>query len=106
MSLPKFATWYRFIYNGYEPSNQIKFTGELSNDGKTYIVFEMWGSLNFNDGHSFVSIHRKENGQFLWRKGDETGSAPTFIEAWDKMPACITDPDHWEESQMTYREHL
>lgn len=99
--MTKFATWYRFIYNGYEPDNQIKLTGELSDDGTTYVVFEMWASLTFNDGHFFASIHRNDE-QFHWRKGDETGSAASFIDAWDKMPAYVTKPDHWEESPITY----
>ncbi len=102
MILTKFAIWHRFLYNGYEPDNQIKLTGKLSPDNTIYVVFEMWGSLNFNDGHSFVSIYRNENGEFHWKKGDETGSAASFMDAWDKMPAYVTDPDHWEESPMTY----
>jgi hypothetical protein len=100
--LTKFATWYRFIYNGYEPDNKIKLTGELSHDGTAYAVFEVFGSLNFNDGHSFVSIHRSENENFCWRRGEETGSAASFIDAWYKMPAYIVNPDYWEESPMTY----
>jgi len=102
MNLTKFATWYRLLCNGYEPDNQIKLTGKLSADNETYVAFEMWGSLTFNDGHSFVSIHRNENGKFRWRKGDEWGDVASFMDAWDKMPAYVTDPDHWEESPMTY----
>jgi len=98
----KYATWYRFVYNGYEPDNEIKLTGELTANGEEYVVFQMWGSLTFNDGHSFVSIYRNEDETFSWRKGEETGSAASFMDAWDKMPAYITDPDHWEESPMTY----
>jgi hypothetical protein len=94
------------LYNGYEPSNQIKLTGELSSDSKTYVVFEMWGSLTFNDGHSFVSIYRNENGQFRWRKGDEWGDTASFMDAWSKMPTYVTSPDDWEESPMTYRDQL
>ncbi|MEG3899787.1 MULTISPECIES: hypothetical protein [unclassified Microcoleus] len=100
----KFATWYRFLYNGYEPDNEVKLTGELTTDGETYVVFEIWGSLTFNDGHSFVSILRDEDGQFRWRKGDEIGTTASFMDAWNKMPAYVTSPDHWEESPMTCHE--
>jgi len=92
----KKATWYRYLFNGYEPDNAIKLTGELIDD--RYVVFEMWGSLNFNDGHFFVSIHRKEDDKFVWRKDDESGVENSFIDAWDSMPAYITDPDHYIES--------
>jgi hypothetical protein len=96
----KKATWTRYLYNGYEPDNTIKLTGELIND--SYIVFEMWGSLTFNDGHFFASIHRNENGEFVWRSDDKIGTATSFMDAWEKMPAYITNPDHYDESSMTY----
>jgi len=35
----KYATWYRFVYNGYEPDNEIKLTGELTANGEKYVVF-------------------------------------------------------------------
>lgn len=94
------ATWYRYLYNGYEPDNTIKLTGELIDD--SYVVFEMWGSLIFNDGHFFASIHRNENGEFVWRSDDKIGTATSFMDAWEKMPVCITDADHYDESSMTY----
>jgi hypothetical protein len=98
----KKAIWYRHLYNGYEPDNTIKLTGELIDD--RYVVFEMWGSLNFNDGHFFVSICRNENGEFVWRSDDKTGTATSFMDAWERMPAYITDPDEYDESPMTYHD--
>lgn len=98
--MSKKATWYRNLYNRYEPDNIITLTGELIDD--SYVVFEMWGSLTFCDGHFFVSINRKENGEFLWTKYDQIGTATCFIDAWENMPAFVTDPDHYEESSMTY----
>ncbi|WP_373534734.1 hypothetical protein [Microcoleus sp.] len=98
----KFATWYRFLYNGHEPGNQIRLTGELSADGETYVVFKVWGFLNFKDGHSFVLIDRNDDRTFRWKNGDETGIEASFMDAWDKMPAYVTNPDHWEESPITY----
>ena len=100
--MAKFALWYRFLYNGYEPDNQIRLKGELSDDGRSYTVFKIWGSLNFNDGHSFVSIDRTDDGTFRWKKGDETGNVASFMDAWDKMPAYVINPDHWDEGPMTY----
>jgi hypothetical protein len=44
------ATWYNTIYNGHEPDNRIKLTGELTADGNFYEVFQMWGLLFFNEG--------------------------------------------------------
>ena len=99
-TLMKKATWYRTLYNGYEPDNTIKLTGELTADD-TYVVFEMWGSLTFNDGHFFVSIYRNENEDFVWKKDDETGTATSFIDAWGIMPAYITEPDDYVESPIT-----
>lgn len=96
----KNARWYRNLYNGYEPDNAIKLTGELIGD--FYVVFEMWGSLTFKDGHFFVSIYRNENGEFIWRKDDETGVETSFMDAWENMPAYVTDPDHYDESPITY----
>jgi len=96
----KKATWYRYLYNGYEPDNIIKLTGELIDD--SYVAFEMWGSLIFKDGHFFVSIHRSETGEFVWQRDDKIGTATSFMDAWEKMPTYITDPDHWDESSMTY----
>jgi hypothetical protein len=98
----KKAIWYRHLYNGYEPDNTIKLRGELIGD--YYVVFEMWGSLNFNDGHFFVSIYRKENGEFVWRSDDKIGTATSFMDAWERMPAYITDPDKYDESPMKYHD--
>ena len=102
-TLMKKATWYRNLYNGYEPDNTIKLIGELTTDD-TYVAFEMWGSLTFNDGHFFVSIYRTENKDFAWRIDDQTGIANSFIDAWEIMPAYITDPDDYIESPMTYHD--
>lgn len=41
---------YNTIYNGHEPDNRIKLTGELTADGNFYEVFQMWGLLFFNEG--------------------------------------------------------
>lgn len=102
LSFMKKAHWYRYLYNGYEPDNTIKLTGELIGD--SYVVFEMWGSLTFNDGHFFASIYRKDDGDFSWRTDDRTGHATTFMDAWENMPAVIKDPDHWDESDMIYHD--
>jgi hypothetical protein len=98
----KKATWYRHLYNGYEPDNIIKLTGELIGD--YYRVFEMWGSLHFKDGHFFVSIYRNENGEFVWSSDDKTGTETSFMDAWEKMSTYITDPDAYDESPMTYHD--
>jgi len=96
----KKATWFRLLCNGYEPDNTIKLTGELVED--SYVVFEAWASLSFNDGHSFVSIYRSENGEFVWKKDNETGIETSFTNAWKNMPAYITAPDEYFDSPMTY----
>jgi hypothetical protein len=96
------ASWYRNLYNGYEPDNRIRLTGELVED--SYVVFEIWGSLTFNDGHFFVSIHRTDNGEFVWRNDDIVGTASSFMSAWEKMPAYVTDPDEYDESPMTFHD--
>ncbi|WP_172191621.1 hypothetical protein [Microcoleus asticus] len=90
------------LYNGYEPDNTVKLTGELVGD--SYVVFEMWGSLTFKDGHFFASIHRNDNGEFVWRIDDRTGRVTTFMDAWELMPAVIKNPDHWDESDMIYHD--
>jgi hypothetical protein len=92
------ASWFRFLYNGYEPDNIIQLTGELTRDGTKYVVFQMSGRLVFKDGDFFVSICRTEDQKFLWRKDDITGIADSFIKAWENMPAYVTDPDDDEES--------
>ena len=46
----RLATCYNTIYNGYEPDNTIKLTGELTADGNFYEALEMWGLLFLNDG--------------------------------------------------------
>lgn len=96
----KKAVWYRYLFNGYEPDNTIKLTGELIDD--SYVVFEVWGSLTFNDGHFFVSIYRNERGKFVWRSDERQGIETEFMDAWRKMPAFITSPDHYIESAMSY----
>ncbi|MEG4066237.1 hypothetical protein QUA42_02595 [Microcoleus sp. Pol11C2] len=98
----KKATWYRHLFNGYEPDNAIKLTGELVDD--RYVVYEVWGSLTFNDGHLFVSIHQNEKGEFVWRSDDKTGIETEFMDAWKKLPVFVTDPDHYIESAMNYHD--
>jgi hypothetical protein len=92
------ASWFRFLYNGYEPDNIVQLTGELTHDGTKYVVFQMSGRLVFNDGCFFVSIYRTEDHIFCWRKDDTTGIADSFIDAWEQMPAYVTNPDDYEES--------
>ena len=98
----KKASWFRFLYNGYEPDNLIQLTGELTSDGTRYVVFQMSGRLVFRDGEFFVSISRTEDQKFLWRKDDITGIADSFIEAWENMPAYVKSPDHEQESPIFF----
>jgi len=96
------ASWFRFLYNGYEPDNIIQLTGELTRDGTKYVVFQMSGRLVFKEGDFFVSIWRTEDQKFLWRKDDITGIADSFIEAWENMPTFVTSPDDEEESPIFF----
>jgi len=99
-SYPQKASWFRFLYNGHEPDNIVQLTGELTHDGAKYVVFQMSGRLVFNDRCFFVSIYRTDDHQFCWRKDDTTGIANSFIDAWEHMPAYVTNPDDYEESPM------
>lgn len=97
--MSKIVSWYRYLYNGYEPDNIIKLTGELIKwETPYYEVFEKSGNLNFNDGDLSVSIHKREDGKFDWRKDNKKGTVDSFGKAWQKMPAYITQPDYYDES--------
>ena len=99
-SISKIATWFNTIYNAYEPANKIRFVGKLTDDD-VYEAFQVWGYLQFNSGSFIISInYRHRDGTFHWRNDDKTGVTTSFEEAWKKMPAYITDPDHYEESQL------
>jgi hypothetical protein len=100
--MKEIVTWFRTLYNGYEPDNTLKLTGELTPDGSKYVVFEIWGRLVFRDGGFIVSIDRTESGQFLWRKDDITGTASSFMDAWENLPPCVKNPDDYDESSIVY----
>lgn len=90
--------------NGYEPDNHIrmigKFTGEENGRGN-YEVFEIGAVLRFSDGNSVISIEQIGE-EFKWRNDDRTGIASSFMDAWREMPAYVTNPDHWEETEMIF----
>jgi hypothetical protein len=90
------AQWTRTVMNGGEPDNRVYITAELQ--GENYAAIGVYGILTFKDGQSFVSIARQEDGSFLWVNNPKTGSSPTFSEAWQNLPAFVTNPDHYEES--------
>ena len=111
----KKATWYRYLYDGHEPDDItgltgiIKLTGELTDElidwGRGYYqAFEMSGNVNINDRDLFVSIHRKKNGKFKWRKGNKEGTTDSFRKAWEKMPGYITTVLLHKNSPMTYHD--
>lgn len=84
--------------NGYEPDNRIQVKAELI-DGE-YLPFAIWGFLSFKDGSSTIYIERNEEGLFYWRNDDRQGTAATFEEAYQNMPALITNPDHFEDGEI------
>ncbi len=90
--------WYRKLYNGYEPDNTIKLRA-YKEDEKTYIVFEVYGFVTFRDGSSIVSIS-KVGDCFEWRNDNRTGIENDFWTAWEHLPAFITNPDEYEESEI------
>lgn len=90
--------WFQTLYNGYEPDNTIKIRAEKNGD--TYQPFELSGYLTFKDGSSFVYIRREETNKFIWKNDDRTGTASTFEEAALNMPALVTSPDHYENSEI------
>jgi hypothetical protein len=38
----------------------------------------------------------------LWTKDNITGTASSFIDAWENMPHCVKNPDDYEESPTLY----
>jgi hypothetical protein len=92
------AYWYRTVFNGYEPDNNVRFTAEL--EGTIYTAFELHCNFVANDGCSVVSIHREKDASFSWVNGDRSGAAGSWAEAWENLPALITDPDHYQESEI------
>jgi len=92
------ASWFGFVDNGSEDKNIIALTGELTLDGITYAVFQMSGRFVSDDECFSFSINRTEDDRFLWRNADRTGLTDSFINAWDNMPAFVTNPDGYEES--------
>lgn len=91
-------SWTRTIYNGYEPDNIIRFVAER--EGNYYFPFEVSGELQFRDGSLFIRISRNSDGTFSWKNDNREGTASSFEEAWQNLPAFVTDPDHFEESEV------
>ncbi|MBD3821505.1 MAG: hypothetical protein IE914_04515 [Thiotrichales bacterium] len=50
---------------------------------------------HWNDGYMTASISPADDG-YHWHLDNEEGWCPTWGEAWHKMPALITHPDHFE----------
>lgn len=53
----------------------------------------------FKDGYGSYRI-MKEGKQYHWFNEDRSGTANRFEEAWMNMPALITHPDHFEDSEV------
>lgn len=93
--------WTRTIENGYEPDNRIKIIAELSEDGKNWHFIGIYGTLYWNDGESEISISRDPTtGIYEWINWNESGTAETFLEAWEKMPEYVTNPDEYEDGEI------
>ncbi|MEA5521389.1 hypothetical protein [Limnoraphis robusta] len=90
--------WTRTIFNAYEPTKVIKFYAELV--GNYYQPFQLRGYLSFKDGSFFVGILRNSDASFSWQNDDKSGTSSSFDEAWRNLPAFVTDPDHFEESEI------
>ena len=94
--------WYRTIFNAYEPNNEILVKAELV--GREYLPTGIYGVLSFNDGSSIVKVHRNNNGSFDWQNADRKGTADSFEDAYQNMPAMVTNPDHFEDSDISLEE--
>jgi hypothetical protein len=93
--------WTRTIENGYEPNNRIKIVAELSEDGKNWHFIGIYGNLYWNDGPSEVEISRDPiTKAYEWQNDRESGTTETFLEAWEKMPGFVTNPDEYEDGQI------
>ncbi|NER38389.1 MAG: hypothetical protein F6J93_31300 [Oscillatoria sp. SIO1A7] len=82
------------MFNAGEPDNAISFTGYCKGDRckATSLFF----SGTFRDGYLFAKIEPTESG-FKWTVDDREGLAKSFDEAFAKMPAFLTNPDHEED---------
>jgi hypothetical protein len=91
--------WERIIYNGYEPDNTI--TIYAKDMGEYYQMIGVSGRLKFADGYSQIAILRnKETNDFSWLNDDKEGVSSTFDEAWQNLPALVTQPDHFEDGRV------
>ncbi|MDJ0553377.1 MAG: hypothetical protein QNJ68_02835 [Microcoleaceae cyanobacterium MO_207.B10] len=99
------CTWNRYIYNGCEPDNTIKFYGiEADTPGK-FVADELTFFGAFNDGPMSCSIIKMEDGRYRAIVDEKETYYDSFEEAfWEKMPAYLTHPDHEEEGELFVHE--
>ncbi len=98
--MTKKCTWRRHIYNGYEPDNVIVFHGiETDTPGK-FVADELTFFGGFCDGAMNCSITNMGDGTYKVIVDDEETFCDSFIDAWKKLPAFLTHPDHFEESEV------
>ncbi len=92
--------WKRYIYNGYEPDHVIIFCGiETDTPGK-FVADELTFFGGFNDGAMSCSVTNMGDGTYRVIVDDKEAFCDSFDDAWEKLPALLTYPDHYEESEV------
>ena len=88
--------WVRVLFNAGEPTNMLRMWGIEAPDGSVSAT-GCHVAGHFNDGPVSCSILPNDDGTFSWFNGHEEGTAASFKEAWNEMPAMVIEPDYCED---------
>ncbi|MEM1170618.1 MAG: hypothetical protein AAGJ08_16430 [Cyanobacteria bacterium P01_H01_bin.35] len=98
--MTKRCYWKRYIYNGYEPGNVITFDGVETDIPGRFVADGLSFFGAFNDGAMNCSITKMGDGNYRVIVDDKDTLCDSFDNAWEKLPAFLTHPDHFEESEI------
>ncbi|NET90954.1 MAG: hypothetical protein F6K45_23150 [Kamptonema sp. SIO1D9] len=90
--------WFRKLFNGYEPDNEVRVDAE--DKGDRYEITGIKGTMRANDGNSEISVEKQADGSYTWRNDNKIGTADSFDEAYRNLPALITDPDEYYDGDV------
>ena len=92
------CSWEEIFYNYGEPDNRVRFSGTLGEGEESHLCIANRMSCygQFRDGPLHCFIDTTDDGKFVWGIDEDSGVCDSWAEAWQKMPAMISNPDHRE----------